>query len=72
MKFDKCPHCGSTEGVYTKTNLTGVRYNMNFDGSEGDNRDMYDNAEKVTAGRMVYCQSCNKTICRWDTFKLYI
>lgn len=64
-----CPHCGSDEGIYTKTTLVNVPYKMGFDGCAQYNEEMYDNAEKITSGRTVYCQSCQKPICRWDTME---
>ena len=67
-RIDKCPHCGSTWGVYTKMDLINVHRNLNFDGSEGYNGEMYDNAERITDKSGVYCQECDKLICHWFTF----
>lgn len=64
-----CPHCGSDEGVYTKTTLVNVPFLIGFMGEEHDNGEMYDNAELITGGGLVYCQSCNKVICRTSTIK---
>lgn len=68
QRIERCPHCDSDLGVYTKMDLINVPRNMNFDGSEGDNGEMYDNAEKIVDKSGVYCQKCNKLICRWFTF----
>ena len=64
-----CPHCGSTEGVFTRTTLFGVPWNLNFDGTPGYNADMYDNALRIRGGETVYCQSCGKVICRLSTWR---
>lgn len=64
-----CPHCGSTEGVFTKTTLIGVPWNLNFDGTPGYNAEAYDNAAAIRGGDTVYCQSCKKSICRLSTWK---
>ncbi|MBQ2768070.1 MAG: hypothetical protein IJF49_08365 [Clostridia bacterium] len=67
-QIDKCPHCGSNWGVYVKMDLINVPRNINFDGSQGYNGEMYDNAEKIKEKSNVYCQECGKVICRWETF----
>ena len=62
IKIDKCPHCGSTEGFYTKDYACGViRYRRNYDGTCGENGDMYDGLT-YTSGLYAYCQSCQKRI----------
>lgn len=43
-----CPHCGSTEGIVTKTTLINVPWCVGFDGTPGYNGEMYDNAESIT------------------------
>lgn len=68
-KITKCPHCESDWGVYTKQTLINVPHNMNFDGSDGYNGEMYDNAEKLISGALVYCQKCDKVVCRLSTFE---
>ena len=67
--MNKCPHCGSDWGVYVKQTLINVPYNMKFDGSADCNLEMYDNAEKIEYGKLVYCQRCDKVICRLSTFE---
>ena len=67
-RIEKCPHCGSDWGVFIKMTLINVPKNLNFDGSEAYNGEMYDNAEKIIDKPTVYCQECGKAICRWDTF----
>lgn len=64
----KCPHCGSTEGYYTKCNYFNVIWRGSFDGEELDNTDMYENV-RVTGGGLAYCQSCGKVICRTSTIQ---
>ena len=68
QRIDKCPHCGSDMGVYTKSDYINVPHRYNFDGSEDYNGEMFDNCEKVVDKSGVYCQNCNKLICRWFTF----
>lgn len=55
-----CPHCGSTEGIYTKCDYMGVRYNIGFGGEEQYNGEMFDGCESIEGGRIAYCQMCNK------------
>lgn len=66
-KITRCPHCGSDEGVFTKTTFVNVPCYLKFNGEEMDNTEMYDNAEDVRGGAMVYCRSCRKTVCRLST-----
>lgn len=68
--MDKCPHCNSNLGVYVKQTLVNIPYRMNFYGEIQDNTEMYDNAEKVIDGKMVYCQNCGKAICKLSTFEV--
>ena len=68
----ECPKCGGTEGVYTLTNIIRVPYRRGFDGAEQDNGEMYDQAAKHEAGNIIYCQDCNKQICRLSTFEKLI
>lgn len=67
-RIDKCPHCGSDWGVYIKMDLLNVPLNINFDGSDAYNGEMYDNAERIITKENVYCQECGKIICRYKTF----
>ena len=64
-----CPHCGSTEGFYTKTTYVRVPSLMSFDGKPQYNGEMYDNAESCDGGRIAYCQSCERVICRVSTLQ---
>lgn len=64
----ECPHCHSDMGVYTKSDLINIPHCFNFNGSDGYNGEMYDNAEKSIWKPTVYCQCCDKRICRWDEF----
>lgn len=66
-RFEKCPHCGSNWGFYTKTTLVNVPYNWSFDGEAQDNSEMYDNAEHYKSGAYCYCQNCDKVICKVST-----
>lgn len=65
----RCPHCGSTEGIFTKTNFIHVPYRIGFDGKEQYNGEMYDNSERIEEGMTAYCQSCGRAICRLSTLK---
>ena len=65
--IERCPHCGSDWGVYIKKDLINVPYKFKFDGSEDYNGEMYDNAEKIIDKENVYCQACDKVICRMST-----
>ena len=62
-----CPHCGSAEGICTRTTYIRVPYFMGFDGSEQENGEMYDNAARTEGGGLAYCQSCGKIVCRVST-----
>ena len=63
-RIECCPHCGSDEGICTKTTYVNVPYRMGFDGVAQDNSEMYDNTESFRGGETAYCQSCNKVVCR--------
>ena len=67
-RIDRCPHCGSDWGVYVKFNLVNIHKNMGFNGESQYNGEMYDNAEQIIDKPTVYCQECDKPICRWYTF----
>ena len=60
----KCPHCGSDEGIYTKATYINIPCSMNYDGTEMDNSEMYDNAEGYKFGKNAYCLACGKIVCR--------
>lgn len=62
MSMDKCPHCGSYSGYFTKDYISGSSwYNHNFDGSEADNSQMY-SATSSVRGKIAYCCNCYKKI----------
>lgn len=67
-KITCCPHCGSTEGVFTKMTLRNVRHFVGFAGEEQDNTEMYDSAIQE-GGDIAYCQNCKKPICRMSTLR---
>lgn len=64
-----CPHCGSTEGLYTKTTYVNVPWCFGFNNEEQHNGEMYDNAEKLMGGETAYCQSCHKVVCRMNRLR---
>lgn len=67
--IDRCPHCGSDEGYYTKDYLHGTcRYNHNYDGTEAYNGEMYDSA-RIEAGKFAYCVNCEKRLFRMDALE---
>lgn len=62
MNLEECPHCGSTAGYYTKTQVRGsVKFHYNFDGSEANNSEMYDHLHH-TNGNVAYCVTCEKKL----------
>lgn len=64
-----CPHCGSTEGIYMKCDYIGVKYCIGFDHEEQNNSEMYDNCGTFRGGKVAYCQTCGKPICRMSTLE---
>lgn len=61
-KIQRCPYCGSTEGYYVKQQAHGpITYKFNFDGSEAENGDMYDDL-RITGGKIAYCLNCDKRL----------
>ena len=68
--IDRCPHCGSDWGVYTKIDYLRVRADYGFDGEEQYNvGDIADCAEERREGKTAYCQKCDKPICHTSTLK---
>ena len=63
------PHCGRTEGIFTKTTLYRIPWRCGFNMEEQENGEMYDNAEGQSGGDMAYCQNCRKVICRMSTLR---
>lgn len=60
--IDKCPHCGSDMGYYTKDYISGsCRYNHNYDGSQAYNGEMYDYLDHES-GKIAYCSNCDKRL----------
>lgn len=60
--ISECPHCGSDEGYYTKSQVSGVvSYRHNFDGSEQDNTDAY-TLLKHKKSKYTYCIACEKRL----------
>ena len=68
-QIQRCPHCGSTEGLYTKTTYVNVPNCFGFNGEQRDNSEMYDNTESFRGGETAYCQTCNKVVCRMSTLR---
>ena len=67
-KITRCPHCGSTEGIFTKTVYRNVIHNIGFDGEEQENYEMYDEAT-IEQGKIAYCQEFGEPICRMSTLR---
>ena len=64
----QCPFCGCN-GFYVRQHAEGtVIYHHSFDGSESDNKDMY-NGLNVTGGKRAYCSQCNKFLGNCETSK---
>ncbi len=64
--FTNCPYCGSDEGYYQLHTISGsVQYNTDFDGTPGENSDMYDGTS-LKGGRQAYCLGCNGRLFRID------
>ncbi len=61
-KITCCPHCGSKEGFFTRTDYIGVPYQHGYNGEELDNGEMYDKALEYRTRRYAYCISCEKPI----------
>lgn len=64
-----CPHCGSTEGLYTKTTYINVPHCFGFNNEAQNNVEMYDNAEDYRGGETAYCQDCHRAVCRMSTLR---
>ena len=70
-KIRECPHCGSTEGYYTKIDYLRVRADYTFDGEPvySSGSGIGDSAEVRREGRLAYCCDCDQVICRLRTLK---
>lgn len=64
-RMNKCPHCGSTKGLYSKYILYGLQRYYGFDGSCEDNMD---NAYQK-GGEILYCQNCDRAICKLEDWE---
>lgn len=65
----QCPFCGCN-GFYVRQHAEGtIIYHHSFDGSESDNKDMY-NGLNVTGGKRAYCSQCNKFLGNCETNKI--
>ncbi len=65
--MDRCPKCGSDDGLYTKTVvriLIGYDFAGNCVGEIGERETVagYNRPRKINRGQSVYCRSCNKRI----------
>ncbi len=67
-KIECCPHCGSTDGLYTKTTYVSVLYRFGFNNEPHYNAEMFDDAE-VRGGETAYCQKCHRAVCRMNTLR---
>lgn len=67
-KITCCPHCGSDQGIFTRTVYRNVICNIGFDGEEQENYGMYDNV-RPEQGKIAYCQECGEPICRMSTLR---
>jgi len=57
----RCPHCGRTNGLYTKYTYKNVRDCYDFEGNMVG--ESFDDAQKV-GGITFYCQVCDRVVCR--------
>ena len=65
-EVEACHTCGSREGFYIKSRVSGVaQINYSFDGSGSCNTGMY-HSVKHNDGKYAYCQNCCTTIGVWD------
>ncbi|NKX13259.1 hypothetical protein [Bacillus cereus] len=59
---DECPHCDSSEGYYTKVQISGSSIcSHNFDGSEREDGDFHDSLNYKDS-KFAYCIDCDKRI----------
>lgn len=63
--MDRCPHCGSAKGLYSKYILYGLQRYYGFDGSCEDSMD---NAYPK-GGQILYCQNCDRVICKLEDWE---
>lgn len=63
MNVKFCPYCGNTKEFYVRQSYSGnFNFYMRFDGLEGDNEDMYENAQHKITSKFAYCSKCHKKI----------
>ena len=63
--ISKCPFCGC-ETFYVKMRYKGSGiFRINFDGTEAENGDMYDNLKNTYSSKFAYCEGCNKRLFRF-------
>lgn len=62
----RCPHCGRTNGLYTKYSYKNVKSFYGFDGKyQEENFD----GSYPEGGKRMYCQVCDKYVCSIDDYK---
>ena len=67
--IDKCNHCGSDEGFYTKDYVVGkTQYNYKFNGEEAENGEYYEYI-KHKSSKHAYCRKCDKRLFDMVDFK---
>lgn len=65
-ELKECPYCGCKE-YYQRERITGETvFYMRFDGTEGDNTDLYEGLENKIISVFAYCAECEKRIARLD------
>lgn len=57
----RCPHCGRTNGLYTKNTYRNVRDFYDFQGNMVEEN--LDDAHKEV-GKRFYCEVCGKIVCK--------
>lgn len=68
MKQNKCPYCDCEE-FYVKQRYSGTCiFRFRADGKEVENGDMHDNARYKDRSKYIYCNNCNKKVCKIDEF----
>lgn len=69
MKIERCPHCGSKMGMYSKEYLYGEEfYTFPYGESDGYSELSYINRRK---SRPLYCRNCNKRITTLEKLMAY-
>jgi len=62
--FDRCPHCGSVDGYYTKVKEEFFYRDRTSWSGEKMNDDIYDHGNVVWISTYYYCLNCYKSICK--------